>query len=560
MDDKKHGLGRIALTRRVAGGVEPDEPFSATDAQLRALSERYKTPALDLARVRIPLELLELLPRETAEAHGLLPVRAKDDALLVAMIEPDNASALDELSFVTGKRIVPYVAPAADVRNMISSAYLALRRGEKVYDGPKFSAPALEASEPLSSSGSADVPDPHFDIPLASAPSASRAERERPAADPPPRRPAAAQGVSGQELAPLGREPNPTQAKASPEVSAPPPTRQSPAMSALASSALEIPDLVVGEVTIREAQRQEPSAFQAMDFEDETADEKVSLSLSFDNLPAASGSAGASSTSMQLAAAAPKKTAPNGHSVLVVEDDVEIATLLRRLLEAEGYRVVVAPDGEAGLSELKRSAPSVLLLDAMLPKVHGFEIVRRVRASRRLVNLPIVILSAVHRGWGYAEDLRLASGVQHYVEKPFEAQHLLRAVAQAVQPEAGAVKLDPHAVQQLEAGVAALNAGDLETAQQRLEKALGIDPAAHQVHFQLGVVYGKRGRVFEAIGALERAHALAPRVFVSARSLAVLYEKVGFSNKSKEMWARALALAPDDPTKESIRQHLGRLH
>jgi Tfp pilus assembly protein PilF len=132
-------------------------------------------------------------------------------------------------------------------------------------------------------------------------------------------------------------------------------------------------------------------------------------------------------------------------------------------------------------------------------------------------------------------------------------------VAQAVRPPGDTLKLDKGAAQELAAGVSALNAGDLEAAQQRLEMALGFDPAAHQIHFQLGVVHGKRGRVFEAIASFERALSLAPRLFAAVRSLAMLYQKAGFANKAKEMWERSLILAPDEPTRESIREHLRRL-
>ncbi|MEN9579009.1 MAG: Family ership [Pseudomonadota bacterium] len=385
VEDKKQGLGRIALKRLSVEAADSAEPFSATDAQLRELSERYQRPALDLSRVRIPLELLDLLPRETAELHALLPVRIKDDALLVAMIEPDNASVLDELSFVTGKRIVPYVAPAADVREAISSAYLAKRRGEKFYEGPRCAIVAAEAPEAPATSGLVGAPDSRFESPTRGAPSVSE-----PKAVVPPVPPARNVNRATPASAPL-------------EPSSPPATRQSAAM---VRPPPDIPDLVVGNIAIREAPRKPSEAFQALDFEDEAGGEKVSLSLSFDNLPAAGAASGRGLSSDQVPAVPHQKGVANGFRVLLVEDDSEIAQLVRRLLEAEGYAVIVAPDGEAALTRLKQEAPHVLLLDAMLPKVHGFEVVRRVRASRRLADLPIVILSAVHRGWGYAEDLR----------------------------------------------------------------------------------------------------------------------------------------------------------
>jgi tetratricopeptide (TPR) repeat protein len=195
----------------------------------------------------------------------------------------------------------------------------------------------------------------------------------------------------------------------------------------------------------------------------------------------------------------------------------------------------------------------------MLPKIHGFDVARRVRANPQLENMPIVMLSAVHRGWQMAEDLRSAYGIQHHIEKPFEASQLRAAVRQALGPANSPHEMSPEATQRLQDGIRAYRGGDLDSAQKHLERGLAVDPLAFQIHFQIGLLHGRRGRPFDAISALEQAIQLNPRLFPGVKNLAVLYQKTGFPNKSTEMWERALVLAPDDHAKESIREHLRRL-
>lgn len=248
------------------------------------------------------------------------------------------------------------------------------------------------------------------------------------------------------------------------------------------------------------------------------------------------------------------------HLVCVVEDDAAIRKLVVRLLESEGYRTREASTGAEALQVLLGAAqpPDLLVLDAMLPEVHGFEVLRQLRSDARFADLPVVILTAVHKGWRFAEDLRVLSGVHHYLEKPFEAAQLLAAVDELLgkrQPsELGDAVRDC-----LQEGIAAIARGDYATAEQSLARGLESEPLAHQLHFQVGVCYGKQGRAFDAIAAFERAVGIAPRYFAGVKNLAVLYQRTGFQNKSTELWERALALAPDATTRESIREHLRRM-
>lgn len=110
--------------------------------------------------------------------------------------------------------------------------------------------------------------------------------------------------------------------------------------------------------------------------------------------------------------------------VLIVEDDLHIAELLRMHLRDEGYAVEHAADGHAGLRELERGQWDALVLDLMLPGIDGLEICRRARAMARYT--PIIIISArsseVHRILG------LELGADDYLAKPFSVLELVARV------------------------------------------------------------------------------------------------------------------------------------
>ena len=141
-------------------------------------------------------------------------------------------------------------------------------------------------------------------------------------------------------------------------------------------------------------------------------------------------------------------------SILVVEDDADIAELLRLNLADEGYDVQVASDGETGLAQLQSNGYDALILDLMLPGKDGLEICRQVRAMPEYT--PIIIISAksaeAHRILG------LELGADDYVTKPFsvlEVNARVKALFRRVEAlgriaklesgllEAGELRIDP---------------------------------------------------------------------------------------------------------------------
>lgn len=250
---------------------------------------------------------------------------------------------------------------------------------------------------------------------------------------------------------------------------------------------------------------------------------------------------------------------PGTKKILVVDDEADIRKMLKIVLEELGYQVVEAGRGGRALQLLKLESPDLVILDAMLPEIHGFDIARRIRGSTRYAHMPIVMISAVYRGWRIAEDLKSSYGVDAYIEKPFRVADVVAAVEAALQTQRERVdpdKISMEAERLLNQGVAAYKVGDIEKATELLEAGTRVDPLAYRLRFHLGLLYGKRGQVYDAIQELERALEIQSKHFASIKNLAILYQQAGFRNKAVEAWERALGAATDDETKKAIKEHL----
>lgn len=113
-------------------------------------------------------------------------------------------------------------------------------------------------------------------------------------------------------------------------------------------------------------------------------------------------------------------------TLLLVEDDSDLLEILRLTFEMEGYRLVVAMDGEQALDKAKRHAPDLVVLDIMLPKLDGIEVCRRIRADVALQHIPILMLTA--KGEESDVVLGLGIGADDYMIKPARPQELTARV------------------------------------------------------------------------------------------------------------------------------------
>lgn len=461
--ETKRQLGRVVLQRKTppidasqeARGDQDRPTMPSPQAQdlmllLTTLRDGDDVRSVDLRRVVISLSVLSFVPLELARERQLLPLVADDERLLVAISDPGERRAIEQLEGSSGRRVLVCVPLEGGLRDVIESAYAAARAGATSYSGPAALEPAHAPT-----TGESLLP-PVFDPAVATV---SRFARDE---------------LSG----PLG-------------------------------------------VTLSSAQ---------------------------------------AASDARHTAPGPAATAA-GRKILLVDDSEDIRRLLARVFCEQGYDVVESARGLDALEKVREHQPDVLVLEAMLPEVHGFDLCRRIKASRRYGHVPVVMLSAVYRGWRIAEDLRASYGVNEFLEKPFRVGDVLAAVQRALDGTSHTLnapdqECDGPGAGQLQSGMDAYARGDLAGAIEQLKRGVALDPLAFRLHYHLGLLYGKQGNVFEAIQALESAVDLRSRDFSTLKNLAVLYQRAGFRLKGAEMWERALVSAPDDETRASIRNHL----
>jgi DNA-binding response OmpR family regulator len=116
----------------------------------------------------------------------------------------------------------------------------------------------------------------------------------------------------------------------------------------------------------------------------------------------------------------------NAKTVLVVDDDHDIVDLVRFRLEHDGYRVLSAADGEAGLALARAERPDLCILDVMMPKLSGLEVLTQLRADPATAAIRVILLTA--RGQDADVDRGFELGAHDYVTKPFSPKELRRRV------------------------------------------------------------------------------------------------------------------------------------
>lgn len=109
--------------------------------------------------------------------------------------------------------------------------------------------------------------------------------------------------------------------------------------------------------------------------------------------------------------------------ILIVEDDLEIQTLLKDYITASGYTTVVASDGQEALIHFENESPKLVILDIILPKVDGFEVCRKIRQSS---SIPIIMLSSKKEDTD--KILALGLGADDYMDKPFSPRVLIAKI------------------------------------------------------------------------------------------------------------------------------------
>ena len=116
--------------------------------------------------------------------------------------------------------------------------------------------------------------------------------------------------------------------------------------------------------------------------------------------------------------------------VLIVEDEPNIVESLSFVLTREGFEVASVLDGEAAVKTLRRDPPDLMILDVMIPRLNGFEVLKVVKSDPLLKSIPVIVLTAK----GQLQDRRLAEeiGSDGFMTKPFSNRDIVEQVRRLI--------------------------------------------------------------------------------------------------------------------------------
>jgi len=120
--------------------------------------------------------------------------------------------------------------------------------------------------------------------------------------------------------------------------------------------------------------------------------------------------------------------------ILIIDDEPDFARVVQLRLEAAGYEVLAAFDGMQGVSFAHKEKPDLIILDIMMPAMHGHRVCEALKKSSKTWTIPIIFLTA--KGSKEDEEMAYKLGAEHFLTKPYDPQVLLETIKQALDPGA----------------------------------------------------------------------------------------------------------------------------
>lgn len=434
---------------------------------LKQLSEKYGVPGINFENIIIYLSNLDIIPYEVAKQHKILPLIEKKDTIFLAMSNPTDKKVIDELEFVTGKKVFPYISIESQLIDMIEECYNLKLKGERFFIGSN-------AKNVISESELKEVMNTYEN-----------------------------------------------------------------------DNEVSIDVIFNNNVLVLSEKLQNNNIIEddgiyidTSELEKESnIDLKEEKKVDVDN--------------------------KDKKKILVVDDEEDIRKLIIKLLEEKGIEVLSASRGLEALKLIQQSVPDLVILDAMLPEVHGFDICKKIKSSEKYKNIPVIMISAIYRGWRYAKDLKESYGVDMFLEKPFKLTDLLKSIelllSKKNMTKDSKEKLSQKTQQYLNMGVKLYQKGDINAAIEYIKKGIEVDQFSYMLHYYLGLLFIKQNNIYLAIRVFERALEYNPEFFPVIKNLALLYQKAGFKNKSIEMWERAISCTNDETTKKKLKEYLVKI-
>ncbi|MFH1198889.1 MAG: response regulator [Candidatus Omnitrophota bacterium] len=121
---------------------------------------------------------------------------------------------------------------------------------------------------------------------------------------------------------------------------------------------------------------------------------------------------------------------PDKKCILVIDDEKDLVETVSFRLQAAGYEVVPAYDGQDGLEKARSLKPNLIILDLMLPKMDGYKVCRLLKFDEKYKSIPIIMFTA--RAQDSDREMGLEVGADAYITKPFESQVLLDKIREFI--------------------------------------------------------------------------------------------------------------------------------
>ncbi len=113
--------------------------------------------------------------------------------------------------------------------------------------------------------------------------------------------------------------------------------------------------------------------------------------------------------------------------IMVVDDEYEVADIVKKMLESEGFEVIIANSGEEALKKLEKERPDLILLDIMMPGMDGWETLKKIKSNEKFRDIPVSMLTALPLTPDDTKDKPINS-IENYIVKPFSKKILLQKV------------------------------------------------------------------------------------------------------------------------------------
>src|SRR5512135_3926958 len=124
----------------------------------------------------------------------------------------------------------------------------------------------------------------------------------------------------------------------------------------------------------------------------------------------------------------------SGEKILNIDDSPTVQRLIEMILASQGYEVILAPDGEAGIAKAKAEKPAVILVDFVMPKMNGFQVCKTLKEDPEFSDTPIILVTS--KGDKVGSKFVDVLGISEYFTKPFQPDELLAKIREVLDKKA----------------------------------------------------------------------------------------------------------------------------